>query len=198
MIKADIAIGFLGTKNPFSKEATAKDNAVWLLDNTAYRPKDAKTGELQPWQAEFVAAYFTLGRTDLNKAVSNIVDTIGLDGDLGKNPEVVSRIESRLLPFVQSIGPARTTNVLIPSLGGPVSTRTLGPSDPNGISSQILLTGGPDDADGKAVHCASAEGFPKSDNTLNFVGPEGWLVISDIDDTIKVSKIISQDRPSRG
>lgn len=90
---------------------------------------------------------------------------------------------------MQSISPAHSIDVRIPSPGGLLSTRTLGPSDPNGISSQVLLTGGPDDADGKAVQCVSTEGFPRAQNTLNFVAPEGWLVVSDIDDTIKVSDL---------
>ena len=157
---------------------------VWLFDNTAYRPTNEKTGELEPWQAEFVAAFFHKGRKDITKAVADLADTIGLDKDVGKNPTAAKVMEERLQYFVQGIAPARTAEIVIPSPGGSSQTRTLGPSDANGISSQTLLTGGPDDANGKNVTC-SATGFPTTTNNLHFAAPEGWVVVSDIDDTIK-------------
>lgn len=83
----DKATSLLGDKNPFKKKAKAGEHEVWLLDNTAYRPVNQSTGKLEPWQAEFVAAYFIKGRKDITTSVSNIADMIGLDGDIGKDPE---------------------------------------------------------------------------------------------------------------
>lgn len=119
---------YLKTNAATGKKATAEDYDLWLLDNTAFRPVNEDTYKLDPWQAEFVAAYFHKGRKDLTKAVSNIVDTIGLDGDVGSDPEVLKTIEERLGPFVQAIAPARTCEIIIPSPGGPFHTRKLGPS----------------------------------------------------------------------
>lgn len=184
MSYVDKFTSLLGSKNPFKKKANPDDNELWLLDNTAYRPVNKSNGQLGPWQAEFVAAFFMKGRADINSAVAKIVDTIGLDGDVGSSPEVRKTIEERLRPFVQGIAPARTVDVTIPAPDGASHTRTLGPSDPNGISSQILLTGGRDDADGKTVTCTAAS-FPNVRNKMRYTGPEGWAIISDIDDTIK-------------
>jgi hypothetical protein len=179
----------LGSKNPFGKKAKPGEHEVWLLDNTAYRPINKNTGQLEPWHAEFVAAYFVQGREDITSAVSNIADMVGLDKDgVGSHPEARKVIEDRLEPFVQAIAPARTCEVVIPNLKPDAQshTRQLGPSDSSGISSQLLLTGGHEDSDGKSVKCA-VEGFDGVQNTMHFVGPEGWLICSDIDDTIKVS-----------
>jgi Uncharacterized conserved protein (DUF2183) len=120
--------------------------------------------------------------------VSKIADLIGLDGQLGENKEVVKRIEERVRPFVQAIAPARTVDITIPSpdAEGSPHKRTLGPSNANGISSQLLLTGGTDSADGSTVDCTS-ESFPDLKNQLRFAGNEGWAVVSDIDDTIKIT-----------
>lgn len=180
----DKATSLLGSNNPFKRKATADNNEVWLFDNTAYRPANAKTGQLGPWEAEFVAAFFVKGRADINSAVAKLVDTIGLDGEIGQDPKVQQTIEERLEPFVQAIAPARTIDITIPPPDGSPHTRTLGPSDGNGISTQTLLTGGRDDANGKTITC-TAPNFPNVRNSLRFVGPDGWAIISDIDDTIK-------------
>jgi hypothetical protein len=180
---ADKVTSLLGDKNPFKRKADPETNEVWLFDNTAYRPV-GKNGQLGPWQAEFVAAFFIKGRADINTAVSKLIDTIGLDGEIGGDPQVQARIAERLLPFVQAIAPARTLDITIPPPSGSPFTRTLGPSDGNGIAAQTLLTGGQDSAAGQTVSC-SVPSFPSAHNSMHFVSPTGWTIISDIDDTIK-------------
>ena len=135
-----------------------------------------------------MACYFQKGRKDITSTVSRIVDLIGLDGKFGSEKEVRERIQERLTPFVQAIAPARTVDITIPSSDaqGSPHQRTLGPSNGNGISSQILLTGGTDTANGKTVSCKS-DLFPDIKNELHFAEPEGWLVMSDVDDTVKVT-----------
>lgn len=181
--------GILGSKNPFGKKAKSKEHKVWLLDNTAYQPiPKGDKGTPQPWTAEFVACYFRSGRKDVTKYVSSIADILGIDGKAGQDPEAQKRIEERLRPFVMGIAPARTVDIQIPcpTPGSNPHKRLLGPSNQNGISSQLLLTGGSDDVDGTTVECTSDE-FPDLKGTTRFVGPEGWAIISDIDDTIKVT-----------
>ena len=171
------------------KEANAKDNEVWLLDNTAYNPVHPYPHSTQPWQAEFVACFFKTGRKDLTNAAGMVLDQIGLDGTLGSNEEVTKRIEERIAPFVSAIAPARTIKVDIPSQAESPVLRTLGPSNSNGISSQIELTGGRDDLDGRVVEVHSHDGvFPSLVSKLRFAKPEGWGIISDIDDTIKITQ----------
>ena len=160
------------------------------MDNTAYRPIKSGNDAEQPWEAEFVACFFHKGRKDISKAVSTIADKIGLDGKAGGDEEARKRIEERLKPFVQAIAPARTIEIDIPapSPSGSPQKRLLGPSNTNGISSQNLPTGGADDAGGKTVVCTSEDkSFPDLKGDTRFASPEGWGVISDIDDTIKVT-----------
>ena len=91
-------------------------------------------------------------------------------------------------PFVDAIAPARSTDVSIPGDNGKPLTRTLGPSNANGISSQIVLTGGGEAADGTAVKTTSVNNlFPDLSANTRFAGPDGWAIISDIDDTIKIT-----------
>ncbi|KIW89383.1 uncharacterized protein Z519_10237 [Cladophialophora bantiana CBS 173.52] len=186
----DKGTSLLGSKNPFGKKADPKGNIVWLLDNTAYRPIKPGRDAAQPWQSEFVACFFREGRKDLTKYVSAIADMVGLDGKAGSDDAARQRIAERIKPFVMAVAPARTIQIKIPCPGatGIPHKRVLGPSNPNGISSQTLLTGGADDADGKTVVCTSEGGiFPNLKSNTRFVGPEGWAVISDIDDTVKVT-----------
>ncbi|OAP65405.1 hypothetical protein AYL99_01377 [Fonsecaea erecta] len=186
----DKGTSLLGSKNPFGKKADPKDNIVWLLDNIAYRPIKPGKESIQPWQAEFVACFFREGRKDLTKYVSSIADLVGLDGKAGVDDAARKRIEERIKPLIMAIAPARTIQIKIPCPGstGIPHRRVLGPSNSNGISSQTLLTGGADDADGKTVTCTSdSDTFPSLKSNTRFVGPEGWGVISDIDDTIKVT-----------
>src|SRR5277367_1269252 len=94
-----------------------------------------------------------------------------------------------VLPFVSAIAPAHYVEIQIPCAGARPHIRRLGPSNPNGISSQIELTGGSADSDGTLVETTSVDGlFPDLSNHIRFAGPEGWAVISDIDDTIKITQ----------
>ncbi|KAI1625498.1 hypothetical protein EDD37DRAFT_389930 [Exophiala viscosa] len=187
----DKKTSILGSHNPFGKKANPKKYLVWLLDNTAYRPVKLGKDTVQPWEAEFVACFFRFGRWDLTDYVSNIADLIGLDDKLGSDPEARRRIEERLKPFVMAVAPARTIVIQVPRLTPGDSPRKihLGPSTRNGISSQVMPTGGSDSADGKTVVCTSDENlYPDLRSHTRFVGQEGWAIISDIDDTIKVTQ----------
>lgn len=104
---------------------------------------------------------------------------------------VRKRIEERIRPFVHAIAPARTVEISIPSANGSghPHTQLLGPSNANGISSQIHLAGSVDTADRSTVACTSpGDLFPDLRNQMRFAGLDGWAIISDIDDTIKVTQ----------
>ena len=155
------------------------------MDNTAYRPG---SGAGEPWQAEFVACFFHKGRKDVTKFVSQIADAIGLDGEGGLDPAAQSMIKERLHPFVSDIAPARKIDVEIPRSAGPAVVQTLGPSNANGISSQIVPMGRSDTDDGTTITTKSKQDlFPNVSCRTRFAGPEGWAILSDIDDTIKVT-----------
>lgn len=187
----DALSSLLGSQKPFAKEARTDKHTVWLLDNTAYRPIHPYPHRPQPWQAEFVACFFIKGRKNSGKYVASIADQIGLDGEKGSNQdaEVRRRIAERLQPFLNAIAPARTITISIPCPSGEAHNRILGPSNRNGISSQVVLTGGGDHANGTTITPTSVEMWnPQITMETHFAAPEGWGVISDIDDSIKITQ----------
>ncbi|KAF7503060.1 hypothetical protein GJ744_004698 [Endocarpon pusillum] len=183
----DKLTGRLGRRNPFYKPATPDKNIVTLLDTIAYRPVHPYPHSPQPWQAEFVAAIFYKGRKDVGDVVSTIADAIGLDGDVGSNAEAKARIAERIQPFIDEIAPAKSVEIAIPQTSGVPIGKMLGPSNASGITSQTELTGGNDRSDGTNI-VFTAPAFPEAKAHIHYAAPEGWGIISDVDDTIKVTQ----------
>jgi hypothetical protein len=175
----------LGSKNPLAQPADPHQNTVWLLDNTAYQLV-TDDDEHQSWHVEVVACIFEKGsRKDIANVVAIIADQIGLDGERGSHQEARKRIERRIQPFLDAVSPSRTLTLQIP-ISRPAQSHSLGPSDRNGILSQTVEMGHIGIEDGAVIRprLQHFSDEPISMNTA-FVAPEGWLVISDIDDTIK-------------
>lgn len=194
----------LSPKDPHAHPADPFRNTVWLLDNTAFQPvaehDDDKDGRNPPsWHAEVVACIFqTEGRKDVGKLVAAIADYIGVDGELGSSDDeqqqhnaTRQRIERRVQPFLDEVSPSRTLQLDIPVDDGSPQSHTLGPSDRNGIISQTIeieLGDSSSLTDGSVLqpaiqHFAAQQ--PTASAETRCAAPEGWLVISDIDDTIK-------------
>ncbi|KAJ5551324.1 hypothetical protein N7535_000726 [Penicillium sp. DV-2018c] len=187
-----------GSKNPLAQPACPRKNIVWLLDNTAYQPVNNEDDEkTQPrrWHAEVVACIFeTESREDVGKLVAAIADHIGLDGAVGADKEARHRIEERVQPFLNQISPSRTVTLKVP-VSRPGQSHGLGPSDRHGIISQIIDMGDVNvGAQGTGISISDGtvlrprlQDFGDEAVVMNtrFAEPEGWLVISDIDDTIK-------------
>jgi hypothetical protein len=178
---------FLGPKNPLAHPANPRKHTVWLLDNTAYQPVNEETDENQPcWNAEVVACIFeTEGRRDVGNLVAAIADYIGLDGDVGGDGEARRRITERVQPFLNQVSPARTLTLQVP-MSRRAQSHRLGPSDRNGIISQTVDMGKVEMHDGAVVRPRLQHfGDEAVAMSTTYAVPEGWLVISDIDDTIK-------------
>ncbi|PON25996.1 hypothetical protein TGAM01_v204940 [Trichoderma gamsii] len=161
--------------NPFNK-AIVKGDIVWLFDNTAF-----KEAENEEWQAEFIMAVF---ENEAKCKVADIVTSIASAVGLADDAEERKTIEQRLMPFLWDIRTARTTTVA----QGDLSLK-LGPSGFNGIATNVC----------KLLHHSKGS-FTTKKATLDVEGvegvlsmqthfalPEGWGIISDIDDTIKVT-----------
>ena len=166
----------LGTSNPLAKGVDPATEAVWLFDNTAYRPVHIYPHAPQPYQAQFIAAYFKkkTGR-DVSKAVADIASKIGL-GENGEDKAAVEKkIANRLLPFMETIAPARSVEVKFPK--GDV--KTLGPGDQSGLSDQTIveLEEHPD-GETATIPAVPADCCPHGSMLTHFAGPEGWLFIS--------------------
>jgi len=167
----------LGRWNPLPVEITANDT-VWLLDNTAYRnPKTNK------WEAEFVAAVFDKNTgVEVSTVVADIAEHLGL----GKGDAQEAIIYQRLMLFMQNILPGRKVHVSF----GQKEELTLGPGGRHAISSDIEILP-VDFKDGDIVPSFAL--VPEGANGVlhmntSFAEPDGWAVISDIDDTIKITQ----------
>jgi hypothetical protein len=166
---------------------------IWyrLFDNTAYRPVHPYPHEPQPWQTEFVASFFKKGRKNEANIVCLIADLICIDGQVGPGIAATRQtIEQRAEPFIHDIAPARTIEISLPTgAQGQSLVLSLVPSGNNGISSHVFSTGGDSSLDGKIITVTSVhDGFPLCKGRMRFAGQEGWGIISDIDDTIKVTR----------
>lgn len=179
----DHITSLLGSHNPFAREIDAKTEDVWLLDNTAYRPIHVYPHKSQPFQAEYIAAYFqkNTGR-DVSQAVADIAEKIGLKKQGGSEAETEKRIADRLQPFVDIIAPARSVRIQF-SDG---RKERLGPGGPSAVSSQNIVAM-QEHKDGESIQVSTipAEIQPHGAMNTYFADPEGWLVVSDIDDTVK-------------
>lgn len=160
--------------NPFVRSVNKEGHEVWLLDNTAYR-ESANS----PWQAKFTAAYFEKDTgEELAKAVSKLAWVLNIADDSEERETIAKRLE----PFLNYILPAHHASIEL--CGGTV--RQLNPSNFDGISySNFQITG--DYKDGET--CDSTVKYVSSSIpcTTTFASVSGWAVISDIDDTIKIT-----------
>lgn len=172
----DTFSSYLGLRNPLATEAHPPKDSVWLLDNTAYRPVHVYPHRQQPWHAEFMVAYFEpRSGKNLSAFVADIADKVGLaDMDMSDD-EGEKRIAERLMPFTNSIRPAKTVKVILPN----GKQKKLGPGGRNGISTQTL---GPlqewRDGDVAQTKALKEEIAPLGPGITHFAEPEGWLVIS--------------------
>ncbi|MCJ1318647.1 hypothetical protein MMC15_003977 [Xylographa vitiligo] len=185
----DNITSFFGNKNVLAQEVDPQEDIVWLLDNTAYRPVLDTSEERPPWEAEFVAAYFTRDSgKDVSGWVAEIADSLGLGQQGDNRAEEEATIAERLVPFVNTIQPARFVNVRFPN----GETQKLGPGGRNAISSDIVGTmGNHKDRATLEVTAIPPEVAPHGSMLMHFAEPQGWTVVSDIDDSIKITMTMS-------
>ncbi|KAI0891304.1 hypothetical protein F4806DRAFT_309033 [Annulohypoxylon nitens] len=174
--KAYDLLSYLGKNNPLPRSVTDQDT-VWLLDNTAYR--NERTGR---WEAEFVSAAFSQHSSCVVvDAIKAVAEKIELDE---KDPNYPT-IEKRIRPFLQDIKPGTQVKALHRG-NAPLK---LGPGGRNGISSDTKEL---PPSEGSELAPTFADVPQGANGVLEmktfFAEPEGWGVISDIDDTIKVTQ----------
>lgn len=157
-------LSYLGSRNPFGKPVT-NDDVVWLLDNTAFQTSSGA------WHAEFVAAVF---ERDERPKETDLVTSVAKMLGLNDNPVEKKTIETRMLPFMWQVRPSRKITVLHHG-----KQLTLGPTGPNGISSDIIsLPGQPSGTLLRSNAKMSRSAIGILEMTTFFAGPEGWAVIS--------------------
>lgn len=163
--------------------------------------KAAPNDPLPPpqWEVEYVVAYFSRQTCrDASHVIADIARLVGLakgseseEECLGKLKDEldITPIKKRLEPFLNPILPRHTIRVNIAN----VETQTLGPSTSSGISSELHQLHF-DTAPGAQVTTVPDFNAPpcwtSSGHTV-LAEPTGWGVISDIDDTIKITGTLS-------
>ncbi|THV84492.1 hypothetical protein D6D29_03105 [Aureobasidium pullulans] len=193
-------------------------HSVWILDNTAYRVQpgqDKKVNKhkadpvvraspnepLPPpqWEVEYVAAYFSRETCrDASHVIADIARLVGLARGSASEEEClgelkdkldITPIKKRLEPFLNPILPRHTIRVNI----GDVEIQTLGPSTSSGISSDLLRLHFDAPAGTQLTTTADIDSplcWTVPGRTV-LAEPSGWGVISDIDDTIKITGTLS-------
>ena len=133
---------------------------------------------------ECVAAYFIRrSGKDTAKVVADLAKTL----KLATNEEAKALITTRIRPFVDTVLPRHTIKISM----GDLEPQTLGPSSASGMSSAIHDLPMTDHPTASTIE-SKALGVPSDDQSFVsgdtiFAEPTGWGVISDIDDTIKVT-----------
>ncbi|KAL1583272.1 hypothetical protein WHR41_07847 [Cladosporium halotolerans] len=151
---------------------------VWILDNTAFR-------EGEKWKAEFVACYFIKGTgKDVSRAVAIIADSLDLNPD---DEELQKRIARRLQPFVDQVLPNRTLEVTVDGK----ETLKLGPSNQSGYSDDVRELGFEPSLPQIQTTATNLPPPFGLESVTHLTEPTGWAIISDIDDTIKITQTTS-------
>ncbi|KIH91067.1 actin filament organization protein app1 [Sporothrix brasiliensis 5110] len=184
-------LSYLGKRNPAPQPITDKD-CVWLLDNVAF--VDAATGD---YQAEYVVAVMAQHPTcKVVDAVRAVADTLGR-GAL--DDAALKTIEERIVPFLQDILPGRQ----VAALHGEDWRLLFSPGGRNGLSSDVRRLPGakpgalvptraevPAGVNGmlemQTFYTAKTNGAGDASHTS--LRERHWGVISDIDDTIKLTQ----------
>ncbi|CAK7241274.1 MAG: hypothetical protein STHCBS139747_002734 [Sporothrix thermara] len=193
-------LSYLGRSNPVPKAVTAKDS-VWLLDNVAFVDPAAAAANNKnnntTYQAEYVVAVMAQHPTcRVVDAVRAVADALGGDA---LDDAALKTIESRITPFLQDILPGRQ----VAAVHGDDWRLQFSPGGRNGLSSDVRAL--PVAAPGSLVPTraevpAGANGMLQM-QTFFTAPPPGdkaddqtddktrrWGVISDIDDTIKLTQ----------
>jgi phosphatidate phosphatase APP1 len=143
-----------------------------------------------------VAAYFSRETCrDASHVVADLARLVGLVKGTASDKECLEAIKDvtsiikRLEPFLNPILPRHTIRIKIAD----TETQTLGPSTSSGISSDLLRLHFDAPAGTQITTTADSEQSPYFVLPCRTVlaEPTGWGVISDIDDTIKITGTLS-------
>jgi len=152
------------------------------VNGTTYKSHDPP----DCWEAEFVAAYFVAnsGR-DISAVVAHLCDKL----DVARETSAEQTVRRRVQCFADTVLPRRSVAVQV----GHAEDIVLGPSSASGISCAIEHIGPPPVPGRKLSNTFAGieSGTPYLPGLTAFAEPEGWGLISDIDDTIKVTQTYS-------
>lgn len=174
-------------KHPQAQPIDPRQHVVWLFDNIAYQPIDLLPEDSKTWEAEIVACVFGREHRNTGQYVARIADFLGIDGKFGEDPLIRQRIAQRLKSLLYVVAPNRTLPVNMDLPNGQVQRFDLGPTDRNGVLSQTISFQQPEIADGTVTTSQLTASNGDVVMKTRFTSPEGWLLISDVDDSIKIT-----------
>jgi hypothetical protein len=179
---------FIGLQNKIitAQPIQPGHHLVWLFDNIAYQPIHRSHHE-QTWEAEIVACVFGRERRNIGHYVARIADFVGIDGAFGEDPIIRRRIIQRLRSLLYVVAPSRTLPVDMPLHDGRVRRYHLGPTNENGVITQTVSLPQMHMADRSVITSELAGSTGQVCMQTRFASPHGWLLISDIDDSIKIT-----------
>ncbi|GAM87493.1 hypothetical protein ANO11243_055180 [Dothideomycetidae sp. 11243] len=178
------------------KHVNPKRHYVWLFDNYAFRKSSLSDGSLDsdnaiarmmdkeddPWQTEYTTAFF---KRDSGKALTDGVALLCKELDVEDGTPSQSRLRYRLQHFVDPVLARHT----IHSSAGKGLRHLHGPSSSSGISTTNATLPSFVARGDRVVNTfpgtKPCQGFLPGVTT--FAEPGGWGIISDIDDTIKIT-----------
>lgn len=179
---------FIGLRNHIYAAQPVQSglHVVWLFDNIAYQPIH-RFHNGPTWEAEIVACVFGRERRNIGQFVARIADFIGLDGAFGEDPIIRRRIIQRLRSLLYIVAPNRTLSVNMPLHDGRVRRYHLGPTNEHGVVTQTVSLPQSHMADRSVVTSELSGSNGQVCMQTRFASPHGWLLISDIDDSIKIT-----------
>ncbi|KAL9109653.1 MAG: hypothetical protein Q9227_005690 [Pyrenula ochraceoflavens] len=191
-----LAAFFSGKHQPTSQDEDTTEHKVWLLDNVGWHPSQKWWNKLSSkdnstWMTEYTACFFAQGNADIGDIVGWIADNVGADGDLGPNEEARDRISQRVRPFFDPQHPAQALNIRITKPSGDAIMKSLPATSQRSVNVSRIVLEDLELPPGTVLKTSieSASASPTECQTT-LVGPEGWAILSDIDDTVKVSKTL--------
>lgn len=179
---------FIGLRNKITTVLPIQPghHIVWLFDNIAYQPMH-RSHHGQTWEAEIVACVFGRERRNMGQYVARIADFVGLDGEFGEDLFIRRRIIERLRSLLYVVAPSRTLLVDMSLHDGRFRRFHLGPTNEHGVITQTVLLPHTHVSDRSVVTSELAGSNGQVCMQTRFASPHGWLLISDIDDSIKIT-----------
>ncbi|KAL2889247.1 actin filament organization protein app1 [Ceratocystis lukuohia] len=183
---------FLGYKNPFCAPV-GRDDLVWLMDTFAYQcPSEQSTLERDPLAQEYAAelqiAVFEAEPKMTRSGSGELMKAILLMMALVDTDEKRARILERAKPFISEARRGRSVIVALDRDMTQKAPQKVGSTGKHGTARTTVKLG---QLDKNVAHKVGAfvpkevKGILEAD--VYMADAEGWMVLSDIDDTIKIT-----------
>ncbi|KAL5624474.1 hypothetical protein BROUX41_004534 [Berkeleyomyces rouxiae] len=182
-------LAFLGERNPFCSFVDRND-MVWLMDSIAYQTpsENSDTRQAGEYTAEFQIAVFEAEPKMTRTGSSEIMKALILMLALVDSDEKRGRIVSRAKPFLSDSRRGRSVLVAVDRDVAQDTPKKVGSTGRRGTATtSVKLSQLQNNMPHKFCAYVPKEVRGILEADIYIADPEGWMVISDIDDTIKLT-----------